>query len=390
MIPVKIKLPLYIRNGAGTSFSKIGIAQASGKVIMMNGVEMGQTWKGRDQWYFKVNDKQEKQWYWSGRVEEVSVKEDLIKFDPAKMSWAHDSVANGGLGIIELWNSMGVRGEGVSVAILDTGIIAHDDFTRDGSSIIKGNFFINGLSDIIDRVGHGTQCAGILAGTGNKFVHGIAPAIDLYVVKISAFGAISDNGDEILEGLKLLQNSQQKMDIISISYNYSKKNLELENLIDTLSKESFVIAALNHSINNSTTVNDEQFPADIPNVIPIAAYARFQAPRIIPAQVLRTKINWLFPGKDIQTISKDGLKSFGQNTSIATPIASGVFALFLSYMKKKGLPINSANRILLSELLSMNVLQDITVDAGDTKLSISVCNCNPHQSFILFDNILKT
>jgi len=95
------------------------------------------------------------------------------------MSWAHDSVENGGLGIVDLWNLMGVRGEGVNVAVIDTGIIDHEDFKRDSVSIIKGSHYQNELSSIIDSNGHGTNSASIIAATGNKLLVGVAPDVNL-------------------------------------------------------------------------------------------------------------------------------------------------------------------------------------------------------------------
>jgi serine protease AprX len=338
--------------------------------------------------------------YWGGGINELRLPSSAFvqpaagagvkfQFDPGKMSWAHDSVANGGLGIVDLWNEMGVRGEGVNVAILDTGIIDHDDFKRNGTSIVRSQTLISAVNSITDKGGHGTQCAGILCGTGNKIAWGIAPEIDLHVVKISSFGAISANGQQILEGLTNLQNSQQKIDIISISYSFNQRNSTLDNLIKELSNSCLVVTALNHAPGDVTVLNDAQFPASLTETISVAAYAKERVPIIIPGEVLSNKLNWMFPGKDIHTIGNDGLKAMGQNTSIATPIASGVFALYFSFMKKMGIPVNSKNISLLIQLLTTDATRKLQVSTNGQQTQVTLCNCDPLKSLKSFTAFFK-
>ena len=78
----------------------------------------GDMYDGNDTWYKDDAGN----YYWSGGFDninsqiqsEIENASDAIvpiyNFDPDKMSWAHDSVENGGLGIVDLWNKMGVRG----------------------------------------------------------------------------------------------------------------------------------------------------------------------------------------------------------------------------------------------------------------------------------------
>jgi len=79
----------------------------------------------------------------------------------------------------------GIRGDGVKVAILDTGIAAHPDLT-----IAGGVSFIPGSTSYNDLHSHGTHCAGIVAAKNNfAGVVGVAPKAELYAVKV-----LGDNG----------------------------------------------------------------------------------------------------------------------------------------------------------------------------------------------------
>lgn len=76
------------------------------------------------------------------------------------------------------------KGEGMNIAIIDSGIYEHRDFD---SRIIKFVDFINGNLTPYDDFGHGTEVAGIIAGDGslsNGVNVGIAPQSNLVVLKV--------------------------------------------------------------------------------------------------------------------------------------------------------------------------------------------------------------
>ena len=100
------------------------------------------------------------------------------------------------------------RGQGVKVAIIDTGIdYIHDD-PDDSPYVVdpefldnyKGGYdFFNNDTDPLDDNGHGTHVAGILAAEKNGYlVVGVAPAVDLYALKILDADGNGDESDLIL------------------------------------------------------------------------------------------------------------------------------------------------------------------------------------------------
>ncbi len=84
----------------------------------------------------------------------------------------------------------GITGDGVTIAVLDTGISAgHREFAAPGK-LMQGFNALDGSSDVTDRAGHGTHVAGILAADRDgRGVFGVAYAARLLPVKVFA-----DNG----------------------------------------------------------------------------------------------------------------------------------------------------------------------------------------------------
>ncbi len=86
----------------------------------------------------------------------------------------------------------GIRGNGVKVAVLDTGIATHPDLIISG-----GVSFIPGVVSFNDGNGHGTHCAGIIGARNNMVgVVGVAPSCSLYAVKV-----LADGGSGSLSGI---------------------------------------------------------------------------------------------------------------------------------------------------------------------------------------------
>lgn len=132
--------------------------------------------------------------------------------------WAHDN---------------GYYGEGVGVAIVDTGICLHKDFTEGGNRVIAFKDFVNGKIEPYDDNGHGTHVAGIIGGNGyssrGKYM-GIAPACKIIAIKVldhRGDGNISD----VLAGLQWIIDNRKKYNIrvVNISVGTTAKESLDEN-----------------------------------------------------------------------------------------------------------------------------------------------------------------
>src|ERR1035437_393191 len=101
--------------------------------------------------------------------------------------------------------SLGYTGTGVGVAVIDSGVYAHDDLKAangSGSRIVYSQSFVPGL-DASDQFGHGTHIAGIVGSNGRdstgpgfkRTLKGIAPNVNLINLRVlDANGAGNDAG----------------------------------------------------------------------------------------------------------------------------------------------------------------------------------------------------
>jgi serine protease AprX len=93
------------------------------------------------------------------------------------------------LGVRQVWD-MGYQGEGIGVAVIDSGIFTDRDFTitpKKPHIRIKVEKSFNSDTSS-DQYGHGTHVAGIIGGNGGAsggIYSGIAPKVDLINLKIS-------------------------------------------------------------------------------------------------------------------------------------------------------------------------------------------------------------
>jgi subtilisin family serine protease len=87
----------------------------------------------------------------------------------------------------KVWSSLGSRGSGVTVAIIDTGInYMHDALGKGfgpGFKVKGGWDFVNNDADPLDDNGHGTHVSGIVAGQSDV-ITGVAPDASLVAYKV--------------------------------------------------------------------------------------------------------------------------------------------------------------------------------------------------------------
>ena len=142
------------------------------------------------------------------------------------------------------------RGKNISVAILDTGIFLHPDFS---GRILAFRDFVSNKEEAYDDCGHGTHVAGCLAGDGylseGRF-SGVAPSCNLIIGKV-----LNQNGEgnieHMISAIQWILDIQNfyNIKILNISIGFEKQVPEnkVKRLIDTLenvwSKGILVVAA---------------------------------------------------------------------------------------------------------------------------------------------------
>ena len=105
-------------------------------------------------------------------------------------AWSENARTSATVGARNVQQQYGYDGEGVGVAVIDSGITNfHDDLTvanRQGQRVTKFVDFVNGRTTKYDDWGHGTHVAGIIAGNGYDSYGskaGIAPKASIIALK---------------------------------------------------------------------------------------------------------------------------------------------------------------------------------------------------------------
>lgn len=248
------------------------------------------------------------------------------------------------LGIPDRWVQS--EGEGIKVAVLDTGIdtdhpdlmdavAGHKDFTGDG---------------IEDTNGHGTHCAGIIGARKNGvgFV-GVAPKCTLLIGKVLDNSG-SGSYEWIASGIDWAV--QEGADIISMSLGGPGTEPTLHRAIHlALAEGRTVICAAGNE--GSFGVNTIGYPGRYGSVITIAAHDPNGNPAGFSSR--GGEIDFMAPGTDIWSTYKDGGFAELSGTSMATPFVAGMAALILSKHRQRqgSTPINT-NEDLRDHFLFMS------------------------------------
>lgn len=112
----------------------------------------------------------------------------------------------------KIYEEFGVSGNGITIAVLDTGISRHPDLK---GKIAAFRDFVNQKKYLYDDNGHGSHIAGIICGSGRisggKY-KGIAPGASIVAAKVLDRGG-GGKVDDTLEGLAWILDIHKEYDI---------------------------------------------------------------------------------------------------------------------------------------------------------------------------------
>ena len=253
-------------------------------------------------------------------------------------------------GFTSAWDSS--QGEGVKVAVIDTGIDATHPSLR-GS--VAGGTDVSGLgtSDGLTLVGtsnyHGTMVASILAGRGafedeNSGVIGTAPKAQLLSVSM-AFGVPGlDTDSQIAEGIIWAVDNGATVINLSLTRNsVSWPKSWDEAFLYAFENDVVVVAAVGNLADGTEQVSA---PASIPGVIAVAGVDRELNPSAL-SSVKGFTIGVTAPSEDLVAAYPGGEYRLWSGTSAAAPIVSGLVAMIRSMYPEMN-AVNIVNRVIQS------------------------------------------
>jgi subtilisin family serine protease len=242
----------------------------------------------------------------------------------------------------KVWSTLGSRGKGVTVAIIDTGV----DYMHPalgggfgaGFKVAGGWDFVNNDADPLDDNGHGTHVAGIVAGQSD-LITGVAPDATLIAYKVLGANGSGKESD-VMAALERAAdpnqdgNTNDHVDVANLSLGGAGSPDDPQSeAIDnaTAAGVTFAIAAGNSGSGFHTIAS----PGTARNAITVGAsdgsdvVASFSS-RGPNMKNIAIKPDVLAPGVSIMSSYLNGRYAVLSGTSMATPHVTGAAALLKS------------------------------------------------------------
>jgi len=240
-------------------------------------------------------------------------------------------------------HTRGLYGEGIGTAILDSGIVPHPDFVRNGNRIERFVDFVDDGNDVVcDPAGHGTHVAGILCGDGTLSLGkycGIAPKSHMICCRV-----LDEKGEGSAQTVAtairwvISQKDRYGIRILNLSFGSTENDTEAVQRLNTLAEEAWdqglvVVASAG---NNGPLPGSITAPGSSKKVITVGGEAMELKPGRGPTCECIMKPELIAPSSGIMSTAVVGQGKQGRyyytkrsGTSMATPMVSGAIAVLL-------------------------------------------------------------
>ena len=276
----------------------------------------------------------------------VAMVPEAASADPVRdrQYWLND------YGFTKAWERS--RGEGIKVAVIDTGIDASHPALQGvvvGGTDVSGLGTPDGLTPVGQNNYHGTMVASLIAGRGNADdasagLLGTAPKSELLSVSM-AFGVEGvDTDSQIAEGIIWAVDNGAKVINLSLTRNsVSWPESWDQAFLYAFENDVVIVAAVGNRIDGTEQVSA---PATIPGVIAVAG-VDIDANASELSSTSGFTIGVTAPSEDLVAAYPGGEYRIWSGTSGAAPIVSGMVALIRSLYPEMD-AANVVNRVIQS------------------------------------------
>ena len=241
------------------------------------------------------------------------------------------------LGVPHIWTK--TKGEGIKVAIIDSGIDLNNSDLRDAVPMANRYNVLDGTSNVQDNYSHGSFCASIVGSRGVNGIFGVAPGCELIVIKIAnVFNDYLNENNQIKGVQKAIELGAN---IISMSFGNVLPNAKMQALLINIAIESGIICIA--ASGDDSIESNVEYPADNKKMISVGSVscnnilAKFgegiftqsdNSTGGIPDN-LNEGITIVAPGDGVSGYDKYGNKKIIDGTSFSAPYVAGIAALWL-------------------------------------------------------------
>ncbi|WP_150308198.1 S8 family peptidase [Planctomonas psychrotolerans] len=222
------------------------------------------------------------------------------------------------------------RGEGVTVAVIDTGVVGS---VPELAGVVRGGVDVSGIGSLNGQTpvgqssGHGTLVASLIAGRGTgdgSGVLGVAPEASILSVSVALGAGARDSDDQIAAAVRWAVDNGA--DVINMSL--TRNSLDWPESWD----DAFLHAAENDVVivaaagNRGSGTAEVGAPATIPGVVAVAGVDR-DGRASFDASSQGITIAVAAPSEELVGVMPDGSYVQWSGTSGAAPLVSGLVAL---------------------------------------------------------------
>ena len=238
-----------------------------------------------------------------------------------------------------VWDK-GMRGEGIVVAVLDSGVkMDHKDFesntfTAEHNTIDEGD----GATDVSDNSGHGTAVTGIIAAAQNngEGLTGVMPKVNIMPVKVMDYKMDPETGkwktegtlDDVVEGIEYAANNGAN--VINMSLGTDGRSSTLEAACNAAAAKGVILVAAagneaQSPFRENGPINPIEYPAAFGSVVSVGSVDSNESWSYFSNYNKYVAI--AAPGEELKLTWKNGSYTIKSGTSFAAPQVAAMAAM---------------------------------------------------------------